>query len=693
MNRSGIFPYVDLQGTDMALAKPSPSPRRQGTPSRSRTPSKRDILDRAAIDRLAREVRRTRPDSPTSPGGHGRSRTPEKRYEARAMQQRTRSVSRDGRLKASLRNSINSSSAVAKARPQSRPRQQEPSHPQPRRRSSQRRQEAPDVRRSWQDPARARPWDEGGYCPVHPDVRLAKKKRGGGWTVKLAECPKCLREKERDDTASVTSSEESEEEGRGRARSHSLRSKSSKGRSWSRGRGEPWGRKGSEGSRGLRRSQRSQHDAHDRSQSPKPARRRSFSLSSRSRKGGRGTRSKNRVPKCVNGAPFDKHGRCFDHPQVKLASKRLLGGWKIHMELCPLCERDGEYGGSDYGSQCGGSVASGMSQLSFDSRKSGTSARSGRSMRSANASVASRQSRGSVRSFASKSSRGSDRSTSSWSSGGSSGRRVHRTNSKDESFLPLDEEGYCLRHPDVQLAQMSRRGGLKIIMDFCPECAEESLARGGSGGSREIVAKRNNSTESVCSSHHSRRSSFRSDGSSSTYIERMPYVDGEGHPGHYTGHVDEEGQPDGEGKLRYINGDKYDGIWHGGTKLHGKTTKQTRSKGRKGKNRRGSWSAEMSPGPAPMPPPPFPGNRREGRQHSDKDARRSGEHRRSRRDAPGDAPGRRPHHDEGSSEGSSRGNRRGTVHRLRRKCDEIDALLKECPAAAHERKDSMDQID
>ena len=38
----------------------------------------------------------------------------------------------------------------------------------------------------------------------------------------------------------------------------------------------------------------------------------------------------------------------------------------------------------------------------------------------------------------------------------------------DDSFLPLDKDGYCLHHPDVQLAEISRKGGWNVLFDFCP---------------------------------------------------------------------------------------------------------------------------------------------------------------------------------------------------------------------------------
>ena len=68
---------------------------------------------------------------------------------------------------------------------------------------------------------------------------------------------------------------------------------------------------------------------------------------------------------CVDGRPFDKHGRCFVHPHVKLASKKMLGGWKIRMEFCPLCD-DG-HAGHNGGRGDHGIVISGVSRLTDDS--------------------------------------------------------------------------------------------------------------------------------------------------------------------------------------------------------------------------------------------------------------------------------------------------------------------------------------
>ncbi len=50
----------------------------------------------------------------------------------------------------------------------------------------------------------------------------------------------------------------------------------------------------------------------------------------------------------------------------------------------------------------------------------------------------------------------------------------------------------------------------------------------------------------------------------------MPYIDGEGQTGYYSGHVNANGKPSGRGKMRYKNR-VWDGVWEEGTKIHGKT--------------------------------------------------------------------------------------------------------------------------
>jgi hypothetical protein len=160
---------------------------------------------------------------------------------------------------------------------------------------------------------------------------------------------------------------------------------------------------------------------------------------------------------------------------------------------------------------------------------------------------------------------------------------------KNSSFLPLDADGFCVNHPDVQLAKMSKNGDWKVLLDFCPECAGDSLMiggnpAGGGGGNKKSSSKRRESYAS-----HGRSRSDRSNGNmgggsdspitttkieggdgKSMFVEKMPFVDEGGKVGHYTGHVNIEGKPHGEGKMRYVNGKVFDGSWEKGRKVHGR---------------------------------------------------------------------------------------------------------------------------
>ena len=64
-----------------------------------------------------------------------------------------------------------------------------------------------------------------------------------------------------------------------------------------------------------------------------PARSKSQTTLSRSSRSGHECWSRVSKPMaiCVDGVPSDKNGCCFRHPNVKLASKKLLGAWKVHL--------------------------------------------------------------------------------------------------------------------------------------------------------------------------------------------------------------------------------------------------------------------------------------------------------------------------------------------------------------------------
>jgi hypothetical protein len=169
-------------------------------------------------------------------------------------------------------------------------------------------------------------------------------------------------------------------------------------------------------------------------------------------------------------------------------------------------------------------------------------------------------------------------SSASWTSNQSRKKR------DENSFLPLDEDGYCTHHPDVQLAKQGQRGEWKVLLDFCPECAEASLLFGGKKSKASSLSKKTKK-KPIKSKHESRRSindnnddgdgsvkSSKSNGSDKTFVQKMPFIDNDGKPGHYTGYLNQDGRPNGRGKMKYVDGKKFDGIWLEGNQIQGKVS-------------------------------------------------------------------------------------------------------------------------
>ena len=57
--------------------------------------------------------------------------------------------------------------------------------------------------------------------------------------------------------------------------------------------------------------------------------------------------------------------------------------------------------------------------------------------------------------------------------------------------MPFDGDGYCCRHPSVQIAQKKMMGGFKILQE-CPDCTHEDSSR----STRKKKASRRQSSKS-----------------------------------------------------------------------------------------------------------------------------------------------------------------------------------------------------
>ena len=134
------------------------------------------------------------------------------------------------------------------------------------------------------------------------------------------------------------------------------------------------------------------------------------------------------------------------------------------------------------------------------------------------------------------------------------------------------------------------------MQDFCVECVKEDKddnASTRSGGSKHSRRSTHSKSSRVSkSSRKSGRSKYEEeeDETESAHstsqseqvrkkvVKKMKYKDADtGEEGLYTGYVNAEYQPHGRGKLLYPNGDRYDGTWCDGSKVHGKTSKSKSS--------------------------------------------------------------------------------------------------------------------
>lgn len=308
-------------------------------------------------------------------------------------------------------------------------------------------------------------FDSKGRCHYHKNCQLAAKKMTGGWKVLHSVCPKCMEEKlDGDDDKSV---------------------RSSSSRKSTRSAGVPG-------------------DAH---------------------------------------GQFDKNGCCVLHTHVQVAKKRVFGtGFKV-VRTCPACN------GCDVG----------LDDASVSSKKSARSASSRKSSRSV-------------------------------VSSGSRGKPGQATKSGRYGALPFDADGFCCRHPNVQLAKKKALGGFKIVHDVCPECNADD---GGSrSSSKKKPQRRKSGTGRVFDDSGSETSSFRSsrkNGSSSggrkkrIRVRNLKTEDDDGKAGKYSGDVDEDHRPHGNGVMKYKDGSVWEGVWSEGSRVHGKMKKGDEDDGIKSK--------------------------------------------------------------------------------------------------------------
>mmetsp|Transcript_33869 Transcript_33869/g.71218 ORF Transcript_33869/g.71218 Transcript_33869/m.71218 type:complete len:403 (+) Transcript_33869:235-1443(+) len=311
--------------------------------------------------------------------------------------------------------------------------------------------------------------------------------------------------------------------------------------------------------------------------------------------------------------PFDDKGRCHYHKNVQLAAKKMTGGWKVLCSACPKCMEQKTDSGDDKSIRSGRSATKSSSKPAAGGGDAhGKFDGNGCCVLHPHIQVAKKRVLGggwkvvrtcpsctggkniglddddiSLKSGKSTSSRKSARSTKS-GRGGKSGKA---TQSGRYGKLPFDGDGYCCRHPSVQIAQKKMIGGFKIIHDVCPECAAEDGTSGGgkNGGrrnrssSRGPPSRRNRSSSRHRKNNHANHHNSSESGGSSVgastkrkkriRVKNLKTSDEHGRVGRYSGYVNDDHEPNGEGIIKYEDGSSWEGVWNEGCQVHGKMKK------------------------------------------------------------------------------------------------------------------------
>lgn len=204
------------------------------------------------------------------------------------------------------------------------------------------------------------PFDSKGRCHYHVNVQLASKKMSGGWKVLQAACPKCMECNLERAGRSGGSDDRSVRSGSSR-KSH--RSGTNDGGDADDAHGQ-YDKNGccvlhphiqvakkkllGGGFKVVRECpQCGGGDVGADDYSVKSGKSAKSARSATSRKSGRSVKSGARgKPGAATGSgrygslPFDNHGYCCRHPNVQLAKKKALGGFKILHHVCPECQLD-----------------------------------------------------------------------------------------------------------------------------------------------------------------------------------------------------------------------------------------------------------------------------------------------------------------------------------------------------------------
>ena len=445
------------------------------------------------------------------------------------------------------------------------------------------------------------PYDTKGRCHYHPQVQLAKKKLTGGWKVMFEKCPKCMEELyinnadkrgrlstrstiptrnngDGDDNRSIRSTKstsgkrvvESNKEQKDFFADDksvfsrlSIKSSNSKGMVGSGRKQQQVSDDRSVFSRlsSVASVSRSVANKHKDGNSSVFTRRSSNGVSERqkydnsddrsvssrnSRKSSSGDKKTTTHSTKRYEYPFDAQGYCHMHPHIKLATKKLTGGWKVNCDFCP---------------ECGDEDDDNRSTGSRNSRKSTSSRRSTKS---------------------SSSKKGRSKSS---SAGGKKSKPKNNINDDSDTVSELSSIQFKRNSPNIKNNQSTKSSKIEKDKEISPKVST-SLKRGTSHGSSKVewdkeIAKINSSLKkgtSIGSSVDKKQSmtpSLPSDSqrqnallaykqlynSSARVVKNMIFEDIHGKLGRYTGEVNESKLPHGMGDIIYDNGLKQGGNW------------------------------------------------------------------------------------------------------------------------------------
>ena len=142
----------------------------------------------------------------------------------------------------------------------------------------------------------------------------------------------------------------------------------------------------------------------------------------------------------------------------------------------------------------------------------------------------------------------------------------------------------------------------QVIHNICPDCAIDASSNAGSNRSR--LSRKSSGTGRYHDDSGSDASSFKSDPSTSSSrssrkvkirVKAMKYQDESGKEGRYTGDVNEDHRPHGQGKIKYQDGTAFEGVWSEGSQVHGKSYR-AKNKNRKSGNSSGKKKDDWSSG-------------------------------------------------------------------------------------------------